>query len=768
MAKYLEPFDEGRFSQIVDLGANGGLIHSWASLKMLEGIVPRIETIKQGWKRRFGFKIPLLIFCGIFIVSFLIPAHIINSSKEITQGVFYPRTTAWKKPADTLRVDYGSIYNVPEFGDELSSTANVVDKEITITADIEFSWYYKGRYLFSQWVIVDSIPKVVSYSALIHPPGYLKINPYSTSDTLFLYEGSSIDFQASGLLLNLVALNVSRETLDRSISFTWKEGQDLELNSRKWIDPIQLPVVVLKDKYPSIVVQQNNLDSVVFICEDDFGLRGIYINDNKVVTSSSNKELIKIFWNQGLTEIEVVCSDSHQQVSKSTIKRPTYTSTSRLELAKVQGESKLGIQRSEEDVESKLKDGKREQSREKQIEKKKQDTKPKDRNHLEETKKDKWEAALEELLKKEQLLSLLEEVSKEEDASLDSAIVVLMKDLDKDLDKQEKEALEEIKQLPKSGEDRKDKASEAAKKLRELLNEEVVSVNEENIERIKRLLKTSWSASEMQEDVSGLTLDVRRIKYQRSVVRIERLVEDSLSMLLVHEPDLGIALMDSKNRLSKELSEIEYQLGLGQDVRSQSGYLLEALNELDKVLYLILESEKKSLNQSKKECKNGKPGKTGKPSAKGMGQPGEKGEPKSGKKPGGRQKGTTGNPQPAGGEGSTSPGEGKGSSLELLKRLEDALLEMGTSGAVKERKELEDLKRDLLFNSESDRQRLEAIEERLWQVEQSIYNKKDQGNSRESKEGSTPPPGVIAPIEIEKVKSGTTDVPLPVLKSSGK
>ena len=107
---------------------------------------------------------------------------------------------------------------------------------------------------------------------------------------------------------------------------------------------------------------------------------------------------------------------------------------------------------------------------------------------------------------------------------------------------------------------------------------------------------------------------------------IEDNINDSLTFLLVHDPTLAMALTTCQNNLEDQISALESAFIVNKGVPSASGYVLNALNELDMILYEILESEKISLNQAQKNCKNGRSGKTSKPSASGQGQKGNKGK----------------------------------------------------------------------------------------------------------------------------------------------
>ena len=348
-------------------------------------------------------------------------------------------------------------------------------------------------------------------------------------------------------------------------------------------------------------------------------------------------------------------------------------------------------------------------------------------------------------------------------ASTDSLITELLEDITTEEGSEEADVLDQIEDIPEQGEEREEEAKEAARKLEELLNTAQAVVQADNVDRLKRLLKQSWSTSIQQEITNAIALETNKVRQQKALLVIEDNINDSLAFLLVHDPALAIALTTCQNNLENQISALERAFTANKGVPSASGYVLSALNELDMILYEILESEKLSLNQAQKNCKNGRLSKTGKPSISGQGQKGNKGKPSQGKKPGGRSKGQSGEPREEGENGQKGvSGEGTPQNdVDLLKRIE-SMEKMGVSKEIQS--QLEYIKQQLLFMSNEEKERLEAFEKRLWSIEQSVFEKEEIGDTRSSKEGNQKQEESVDFKVNERVKSSTTDLPLPILK----
>ncbi|HAR21079.1 MAG TPA: hypothetical protein DCR47_00815, partial [Cryomorphaceae bacterium] len=111
------------------------------------------------------------------------------------------------------------------------------------------------------------------------------------------------------------------------------------------------------------------------------------------------------------------------------------------------------------------------------------------------------------------------------------------------------EPVELMKNMEEQGEQRKQQAKEASDKLKQLLANSISEVQEDNVARIKRLLKDSWMVSVFQEDLRSLALSVNKARAQQLVLTNERTINDSLDLLLVHEPMLSQVLAEKRTNL---------------------------------------------------------------------------------------------------------------------------------------------------------------------------------------------------------------------------
>ena len=76
-------------------------------------------------------------------------------------------------------------------------------------------------------------------------------------------------------------------------------------------------------------------------------------------------------------------------------------------------------------------------------------------------------------------------------SSLDSVVNQSIDELEETQNEELKEELQSLEKLEKKGADRKKQAEQSAQKLKELLSEKTVDIQIDNINRLKRLLKTS-------------------------------------------------------------------------------------------------------------------------------------------------------------------------------------------------------------------------------------------------------------------------------------
>lgn len=127
-----------------------------------------------------------------------------------------------------------------------------------------------------------------------------------------------------------------------------------------------------------------------------------------------------------------------------------------------------------------------------------------------------------------------------------------------------------------------------------------------------------------QENLQKLATAVNKARSQQLVLANEKAIKDSLDLLLIHEPLLSQLLSEKRMSLSAAMRTIESKMTAGKNLDADIGYAITALNDINQALYFILESEKSSLNQAKKDCKKGKPGTSGKPSSAGEGKEGKK------------------------------------------------------------------------------------------------------------------------------------------------
>ena len=356
------------------------------------------------------------------------------------------------------------------------------------------------------------------------------------------------------------------------------------------------------------------------------------------------------------------------------------------------------------------------------------------------------------------MIDELELVSRETNKVLDSLINESIEELEDSEKEEVQEELKELKGLDKEGQKREDQAKESAQKLKQLLAESTVDIQRDNIERIKRLLKNSWKTSVLQE-VNKAIVSGSKYREQRSLILIQKEISDSLDALLITDPMLGMVLNEVSSSIEGAVKELESAILLSKNIQVKTVYMVTALNDLNAVLYDILESEKMSLASAKKECKKGKPGKTGKPS---KGKDGKKPSPKPGNKEG-KKPGKKGEPRKPGEQG-TKPGENGKGTKEILKELDNRLGDSQLPGGSKERKALEQLKREILFGTPKENETQKAFENRLWESLKSEFDKEEQGNNRKSNAGDENTSG--KGIEINEVPSNNrvSDLPLPVLK----
>ncbi len=759
-SKALQKYDEGRWFRSVQFLQSKDTIENWASKKVLEELTDDLPRIEQSWRSKFAL-LPITIILMLSIACITIfKAPVANAGLEMTTGEFTSRSGIQFEGYDTIYMNYGEVFSIPEI---YKTTLSINGKSSQIpslicTSDVELKWLLQGRLVKSLWITIDSIPRLNSYTARISPPAYLEVDQYTSSDTLFLYDGSEVFFELTGLLTDRIFLSVSRGTVQASETINWSSGETISIVSSQGKELVKPVIIELKDHLPTLTIIQNTIDSLEFEVRDDFGLHSLFVN-NQVTRISGSRKNFNMNWSNS-SSVEIKVRDTKGQTTVLTVEKPLPSAQMLQSQIAGQVADELGIRKESKE---RLSSAQRQKEKTSQDRKEEEIKKLDPLQPLNPEEESKWTKELNQLWLKEQLLSTLYTVDSNKNASTDSLIAELLEDITTEEGSEEADVLDQIEDIPEQGEEREEEAKDAAKKLEELLNTTQAAVQEDNVERLKRLLKQSWSTSIQQEITNTIALETNKVRQQKALLAIEDNINDSLAFLLVHDPALAMALTTCQNNLEDQISVLESAFVANKGVPSASGYVLSALNELDMILYEILESEKLSLNQAQKNCKNGRPGKTGKPSTSGQGQKGNKGKPSQGKKPGGRSKGQSGEPREEG-ENGQKGASGKGTSqndVDLLKRIE-SMEKMGVSKELQS--QLESIKQQLLFMSNEEKERLEAFEKRLWSIEQSVFEKEEIGDTRSSKEGNQKQEESVDFKVNERVKSSTTDLPLPILK----
>ena len=507
---------------------------------------------------------------------------------------------------------------------------------------------------------------------------------------------------------------------------------------------------------------KNSRDSLIFTVKDDHGLSNIEFAAEHI-TSKSVNSTIKLAWNYN-AEFTIKATDKNGSVCKREVRKPTLNAA---QLSVIAADQTLRSAAGENKKAS-LQEFRAQKRNDEELKEDigKELLKEKPFYETESSVKEPLEKLLErldELWRMEEAIELLSKVDSLRNEGLDTALTIAAEALEELSRKDIKEPAKLMKNIDKEGQDREEQAKEASKKLKEVLANSVAEVQEDNVARIKRLLKNGWVVSVFQESLQELSLAVNKARSQQLVLANEVAIKDSLDLLLIHEPKLNQLLSEKRAGLDRALRSIESKSVSGKDIKADIGYAVTALNDINQTLYFLLESEKSNLNQAKKNCKKGKPGSSGKPAS--AGKEGDKGLPKPSKKAGGREKGKLGDPK--NGEKGVKPGStGKPGEKELLKRIEAAseALEKTGQRAGKNNDALERMKQELLFNSKKSSEDLNELEERLWRVEESVFNKKELGELRESDSGDESNSIGGETIDFKILKSKETDLPLPVLK----
>ncbi len=744
IARTVKDYDGGRFAQSLELKDEGNL-GSWSSKIATRESNTVLGDVITSLRFHWTFRFILIgtVFSLLALLVFYKPIE--TSTTEIVTGNLRSSLTPPDLP-DSLFVD---IYNRPnievfeKLGFQLKSLPErVIDNSL-------HQWTFKGREMKSTWIICDSIIKVNSWSVIIQPPDYTGLNEYTVSDTITAIQGSKVKVSFKGVLTDFLVPQVSRETLINDFIKVTSSTKELEF---KGLDQSYvIPTVVREDLKPRIEVVANSYDSLVFRVYDDFKLSKVIINDLEFTSAAFN-----IKWGNDQF-LNIIALDNLDQRSIKKVKRPQ-RSLDELRSNINNGLSSTFKRFSEirNPISSTLtKENENEREDRKLIQDKKLEQTT---DEKEETRDSTLEKELEELWEIQKLIDALELVSRETNEALDSLINESIEELEDSEKEEVQEELKELKELDKEGQKREDQAKESAQKLKQLLAESTVDIQIDNIKRIKRLLKNSWKTSVLQE-VNKAIASGSKYREQRSLIQIQKEISDSLDALLITDPMLGMVLNDVNSSIEGAVKELESAILLSKNIQVKTAYMVTALNDLNAVLYDILESEKMSLSSAKKQCKRGKPGKTGKPN---KGKDGKKPSPKPGDKQG-KKPGKKGEPRKPG-ENGTKPGENGKGTKELLKELDNRLGNSELPGGSKQREALEQLKREILFGTPKENETQEAFENRLWESIKSEFDKKEQGNDRKSNSGDENTSGKGIEIKVVPSNNRVIDLPLPVLK----
>ena len=759
----LKKYDEGRLRQGSVLSQSKDAVQYWASNKVFDQVRTDLVQTKNTWRKQFHPLIGSILLVVLVLLLIGLPSRIKSSSvDELIKGSYSKARPAIPTIPDSVRFNYGDVFhlesyeNCTAFLNDKKSTGHIVEENFTI------EWKTKGRLVKRQYIVVDSVPTLTSVVCEITPPGYMELQPYSGSDTLYIYPDSRLQFRLTGLLLNKIQGLVSRETIDLSKPFLWKPNTTIEFvdhQNKLLYEPVIIPLL---DNPPVISVLQNSRDSIVLKLSDDFGLMSLrYSSKNSSIKGV--EVVITIPWINETT-ISLSVSDIINQSASRTFTRPQENTQLLFERMNTGIANKLGVQEEVKELFQKSREVKQTDVEIDDLHKESKEIPH--RTEKPDEAYEEWVSELEKLWKEELLINLLNEVDTLANSSLDSALQETVNELlSSEESAEKKDILEELKNIPNQGQEREDQAKEAAKKLSELLNENIATVQADNVERIKNLLKSSWLTSVLQEEIKRINLEVNKASVQKNLFTIESHLQDSLSYLLIHDQALAMALSEVSSSLGNSMRSLIKAFTDSKSTEVAVGYVIHDLNELSSILYDILESEKQALATANKNCKNGKPGKTGKPTSAGQGKPGPKGMPNEGKQPGGRKQGKNGQERKEGKDGEKgSSGKGTPKESDLLKKIEALSDKARREGNELQWLELERLKEELLFDSGAKNDRIQDIEEKLWMVENSVFSKEEQGSERSSNEGLLQQEKEVEYQIRPSSKSGTSDLPLPVLK----
>jgi len=750
LAKVVKEYDGGRFNQSLDLGEKGE-IGAWSShIALLESkttLKVLISTIKYHWTYRY-------ILIGVTLltlVTLLFYRPLKISTDELITGQYRTSEEIRILP-DTI---YTNFYTEPDVSQFIDWNLDIEEVPSVVITNSKHKVLKNGRLVKELWIVCDSVISVTSWSAFIIPPTYTNIKSYRLSDTVKAISGSSVTVNFKGLLTEYLEPVVPRETKSSiSESIITTNTKFLEFSGLNQL--FQIPVEVTRDVPPNIEVIENTYDSLVIKCTDDFRLDRVLI-ESQIIRGVG---LFSVEWKD--TKLSIEAYDNLNQGTKRTVQRPQM-SYQALE-SELSQNATLKVQQFKSDVNSKEQEIRDKQPFElrKLLNKKLDKNENIDSTYLEQEKLDVIEQALDELWEIQKLINALEMVSRETNEPLDSVINTSINELNTTTKEELREELNKLESLDKSGGQREEQAKDSAQKLKQLLAESTVDIQSENVERLKRMLKNSWKTSVVQE-VNKAIQSGSRYREQRTLLTIQREILDSLEIVLITDPMLGRVLNDAAVSITNAVKELESALLLSKNIEVKTAYMVTALNDLNAVLYDILQSEKQSLASSKKECKKGRPGQTGKPSKGKKGnKPSKKKSSESGKSQG-KKPGKKGVARKPAEEGKTQGEQGKGTK-ELLKEIDNKLNGLKELGDGSKSQKLEELKRKLLFGTPNENESQSEFENRLWESFDSEFQKEEQGQERKANTGDESSSEKGTEIIIKPSNNTVSDLPLPVLK----
>ena len=761
----LSKYDKGLLTQANQLKKEGD-IGTWSSKKVKRNSELLLTKTLPSLKKRFNIKKVIALLFGLACIVYLLPrTSVMESSKELLFGGLRSSFND-SIIKDTVHVHYKERYNIaPILSQGFLSTG--VNGAFVIEKDTVLYWEYLHRRVREQYIICDSIPLLTSWSAEITPPKYLNLTGYNVNDTITAYAGSLVKLSVKGVLTEWLQIKVSRGTYKIQEAFV-VDPLDTAVFMYHKRTTVQVPIQIITDKPPVIDVLENKSEFVRYSLKDDFMIKSVRLNNEDPTTVNRGEVEIEVKWGN-LIKMEVTAWDGFNQRTTLEIKKPNPLAFELLSNTESSIPSKAeqfqGLKKTKPNASerSTIQELKKEETKQNDV----TDIKKTERPN--ETKEDLLNE-LDVLWKTEQLIQLLETVDTELDKSLDTAMFEVSEHILETTEQNNiKEAAAEVLKISETGEERAEKAKEAAEKLKDILNEEMASVQSDNVERLKRLLKGSWSVS-VQQELMSIDPQEQSAKQQRALLALEQVISDTVDVIMVSDQLLNQALMANREDLDNALFSFKYGLNSYQQSMITMGYVVNALNQLSETLYFILESEKKALANANKKCKKGKPGTIGKPSKSGQGKEGKRGKGQQGQLPNGRKKGKIRTPsETKGGEqgvkpGSTGPG---GSTKEFLKTLDEAKKKLTGNASSKALEEaIKKLKEELLFNTSVLPEDNREFNDRLWETLEAVYNKSQTGNQRDANE---PKQDVFMGGEERRFKVREyprSVLPLPILKQN--